>query len=353
VKIFVLLCHASSKLHGEIREAIIARSLCKMGHDARLFRMWGGAAVKGEMFDGTVPVSYYPSDNPKDEIHHQLSTLLANEVRSEQPDIVLLKGMDYDLTEFLISRLDLSHTKIGFIVGGVSVHPVLDHADFVLTESQRQSHEIGEFLGRSIPVQLLSKYVNWEFADQLYANSAEPKKFDIVNVGFFEERKNQIQLKPFFGKYRIAIVGHGPTLASVQQAAEGCENVMFFGDLPNDEALRIISQSRLMVHTSLWEWVPRAIIESLTCGTPVVAFDFAIQGNLGETPAVRLVSRENLEPTVGELLDDLPGLDELSIEARRFAIETHGAQKLEEAARQILFFAEQTRRADAPRRIAV
>jgi glycosyltransferase involved in cell wall biosynthesis len=353
VKIFVLLCHASSKLHGEIREAIIAKSLCTLGHDARLFRMWGGGAVKSETFDGIVPVSYYPSDNPKDEIHQQISTLLADEVRSEQPDIVVLKGMDYDLTEFLIRRLDLSHTRIGFIVGGVSVHAVLQHADFVLTESQRQTEEVRQFLGRPIPVTLLSKYVNWEVADQLYANSAEPKKFDIVNVGFFEERKNQIELKPFFDKYRIAIVGHGPTLASVQQAAEGYDDVTFFGDVPNDEALRIISQSRLMVHTSLWEGVPRAIIESLTCGTPVVAFDFAIQGDLGETPAVRLVSREDLEPTVSEFLDDLPGLGRLSSEARRFALATHGAQKLEEAARQILRFADQARRTDPMQRIAV
>jgi glycosyltransferase involved in cell wall biosynthesis len=353
VKIFVVLCHASSKLHGEIREAIIARSLCRLGHDARLFRMWGGDALKSEMFDGKVPTSYCPSDNPKEEIHHQVSALLVEHVCSEQPDIVLFKGMDYDLAEFLIGCLDLSRTRIGFIVGGVSVHPILHHADFVLTESQRQSREVGEFLGRPVPVKLLSKYVNWELADQLYNNSAEPKKFDIVNVGFFEERKNQIQLKPFFGKYRIAIVGHGPMLGSVQQAAAGYRGVNFFGDVPNDEALRIISQSRLMVHTSLWEGVPRAIIESLTCGTPVVAFDFAIQGDLGETPAVRLVSGEQLEPIVGGLLDDPPRLDELSKEARRFALETHGAGKLEEAARQILLFADQPRSTDPLQRAVV
>jgi hypothetical protein len=151
----------------------------------------------------------------------------------------------------------------------------------------------------------------------------------------------------------LLMVGHGPMLASVQQAAKGCEDVTFFGDMANDEALRIISQSRLMVHTSLWEGVPRAIIESLTCGTPVVAFDFAIQGDFGQTRAVRLVSREDLEPTVRKLLDDVPGLDELSREARRFALETHGAQKLEEAAQQILRFADQARRTDPMQRIAV
>jgi glycosyltransferase involved in cell wall biosynthesis len=353
VKIFVLLCHASSKLHGEIREGIIAKSLCRLGHDARIFRMFGGHVAKSEMFDGIVPVTYYPSENPKDDIHLQISTLLCESICSERPDVVLLKGMDYHLSEFLIRRLDLSHTKIGFIVGGINVHPVLQHADFVLTESQRQSREVREFLSRPVPVEPLSKYVNWELADQLYANSTDPKRFGIVNVGFFDEGKNQIQLKLFFGKYRIAMIGHGPMLASVQQAAKGCEDVTFFGDMANDEALRIISQSRLMVHTSLWEGVPRAIIESLTCGTPVVAFDFAIQGDFGQTRAVRLVSREDLEPTVRKLLDDVPGLDELSREARRFALETHGAQKLEEAAQQILRFANQARRTDPMQRIAV
>ena len=111
------------------------------------------------------------------------STLLCESICSERPDVVLLKSMDYDLSEFLIRRLDLSHTKIGFIVGGINVHPVLQHADFVLTESQRQSREVREFLNRPVPVEPLSKYVNWELADQLYANSTDPKRFDIVNVG--------------------------------------------------------------------------------------------------------------------------------------------------------------------------
>src|SRR5260370_19275353 len=162
---------------------MIAKALCELGHDARLFRMWGGGIVKSEIFDGIVPASYCPADNPKDEMHVQISTRLDDDVRSERPDIVLLKGMDYDLTEFLIRRLELSHTRIGFIVGGVAVHGVLQYADFVLTESQRQSHEITDFLGVPVPVKLLSKYVNWEVADQLYTNSTEPKKFDIVNVG--------------------------------------------------------------------------------------------------------------------------------------------------------------------------
>ena len=129
-------------------------------------------------------------------------------------------------------------------------------------------------------------------ADEAYAaaQATDDKKYDIVNVGYFEDRKNQIELRRFFGKRSVAIVGHGPTLEATKEAATGYEGVTFFGDLPNKSALRVMAASRLMVHTSLWEGLPRAIIELLGCRHPgSCIFDFAIQSRLGNSPVIRLV----------------------------------------------------------------
>src|SRR5262249_41433355 len=143
--------------------------------------------------------------------------------------------------------------RIGFIIGGQPFHPALRYADFVLAESEQQANGIRNFFERSVPVNVLCKYVNWPLAKRLYVESriATTKKYDIVTVGRFEAYKNQIELQRFFGRYRIAMIGDGPCLEAVRSAAAGNADVTFFGAIANDAVLRVIAESRLTVHPSL------------------------------------------------------------------------------------------------------
>ena len=69
MKAFFVLCHQSSKLHGEVREAIVARELRALGIDARLFRPWGGNTDLSNMFEDIVPVTFCPLDQPTADVH--------------------------------------------------------------------------------------------------------------------------------------------------------------------------------------------------------------------------------------------------------------------------------------------
>jgi glycosyltransferase involved in cell wall biosynthesis len=120
--------------------------------------------------------------------------------------------------------------------------------------------------------------------------------------------------------------------------AAGHPGVWAAGHLDQPAALGVMAQSWLMAHCSTWEGLPRVILESLACGTPVVAHDFAIQADFA-TPAVRLVPAEALEATVRGLLADRPALLELGEEARRHALERHGPGLLAAAAAGLLAMA--------------
>jgi glycosyltransferase involved in cell wall biosynthesis len=231
--------------------------------------------------------------------------------------------------------------RIGFILGGLAVDLALARADFVLTESECQVQEIRQTLERPLPLWTLPKYLDWDIADRLYAarRAGAGAEFDIVNVGEFESRKNQIALRPFFGRYRVAMVGTGETAAAVAAAAAGHAGVHLFGPLPNAEALGVMARARLMVHASLWEGVPRAVFEALACGTPVVAHDFAIQERFAGTTAVRLVAQDALVPAAEALLADPARLDAMAEAGRIYARARHGPHRLAEAARQILSLA--------------
>ena len=87
-----------------------------------------------------------------------ISTPLIERVAAEKPDLVIFKGLDYALVDALVERLDPSCDKrIAFVIGGVAVHPTLKSACLVLTESEQQTQAIYDFLGRRIPIRILSK----------------------------------------------------------------------------------------------------------------------------------------------------------------------------------------------------
>jgi len=335
LKVFFVLCHQASQLHGEIREALIAEQLRDSGHDARVFRIYGGSTLKIDSFRDKVPVYFFPSDNHQSDVHVHVSKSLREFLIDNRPDVILFKGIDYDLVPYVLDGLENIAPKIGFIIGGVTIHPMLRRGNFAFIESSRQESEIANFLETSFPTLKLAKFVDWKAADEFYQTE---KEYDIVNVGYFEDRKNQIGLRPFFGKHKLAIVGYGPTLTSVQASASGFAEVNFLGDLNNRDVIRTVCKSRLMVHTSLWEGLPRVIVESLSCGVPVVAFRSAIQEDFSDTDSVLLIEPDELVSTVEGLLLQPERLRELSANARSYALRTHGAQRFAEAAKAIVAF---------------
>lgn len=341
MKIRIVLSHPASQLYGEVREAVIAQALVQQGHDVQVYRVHAAPQEKRDRFGNCVTVRYFPADASNVGAHQTVSGKLVEALLEDRPDAILFKGLGYDIVEHALDRLGSYQPRIGFILGGSAVDPSLARADFVMAESEGQIAQIRAAVSSPLPCTILPKYIDWTTADRLYAERQRPDwpTHDIVNVGSFEPRKNQMALRSFFGRYRVALIGSGETHAVVAEAAAGHPDVRLFGALPNAAALGVVAQSRLMVHVSLWEGVPRAAFESLACGTPVVAHRFAIQDTFEGTRAVRLVSAEELAPTVEALLADPPLLSAMSEEGRAYALQRHGPERLAEAVKQILVMA--------------
>lgn len=105
---------------------------------------------------------------------------------------------------------------------------------------------------------------------------------------------------------RLTLLGAGPEEAALRKLAESqgvSDSVRTPGFVENP--YRYFKAADLFVLSSRWEGSPNVVLEALTCGTPVVAFDCA-GGGLREiardAPEVELVPAEDVE-ALGEAVE--------------------------------------------------
>ena len=79
--------------------------------------------------------------------------------------------------------------------------------------------------------------------------------------------------------YILKIVGDGEEkekLIQLAQSLDISDSVVFTGFLSNDEVIEEIRKSKIYVMTSLQEALPMVLIESISKGTPIVAYDVRV-----------------------------------------------------------------------------
>jgi len=339
MRLAILMSHASRAMGGAVRDMMLARALRRHGVEAAMFRMHPGPAIEREaMLDGTVPVTFCPVDNPQAIAHHQTSAALRAEVAAFAPDLVLYKGLGYRVNADLHAALPVG-TRAGFIVGGGVTDALLEQAVLVLGEYREQ-------LARHFPALLaagralvLPKWIDLAAAGPGRPISAAKATYDIVNVGTFaEKRKNQGALLPLANRHRIAMVGAGPLLAAVRKSVPTADRarVHFLGKLPHPQVFATLQRARLLVHTSTMDGLPRATIEAMACGVPVVAYRSTVEGGIPQGTGGLLVAPAALPHAVDMLLAD----DELRVRmgrnARRYVERHHGEKAIEASAEEML-----------------
>ena len=77
----------------------------------------------------------FPADEPSDSPHRTTSTALLQALCLDQPDVVMVKGVDYRQSAAIFETF--ARERLGVIIGGLGSHPLLDKASIVYFESQK------------------------------------------------------------------------------------------------------------------------------------------------------------------------------------------------------------------------
>jgi len=112
-----------------------------------------------------------------------------------------------------------------------------------------------------------------------YINHNINKKYDIITLGRLSSEKGLdffidiiSKLKLDFPNIRVGIAGKGPILEDLQSQINRLslsENITLLGYV--EDSIKFLNSGRVFLLTSTTEGLPRTVIQSLSCGTPVVA----------------------------------------------------------------------------------
>ncbi len=342
MRIALIMSHADRSMGGATRELHFMRTLQEQGAEVAVFRIHPGPEMERESFlGGAVTVTFTPEDPGAHPVpHHKISAAMVEALRAFAPDVVIFKGLSYAINAHVAGALG-SGPAYGFIVGGSVKDPVLDRAAFVFGEYEEQLAE--HFAGFAA---MGSGFVLPKYIDLDATRPPEPApaaEYDIANVGnFYEKRKNQRDLLRFVPEFRLLLAGGGRPDKAVFGAAEQSGRVHFPGRLDHAALFPLLHRSRIMVHTSTMDGLPRAMVEGMACGLPVIAYRGTVKGGLQHGVQGFLIAPEELEETVRRLLGDAALRQRMSQAARAHVEANHGVPAIRAAASRFLDFLRRT-----------
>ncbi|MGZ8246753.1 glycosyltransferase family 4 protein [Methylomagnum sp.] len=328
MRVALVMSHADRSMVGAIREMTFCEALQeKAGIETRVFRMFKGGFVEKDIFlQGHVHVTFCPADDSALIPHRQVSSVMARELEEFRPDLIIFKGLSYEINRYINDHFP--GIPFGFIVGGSITDRILKKASFVFGEYAEQLNTYFSSFVRMNRAFVMPKYINFDYCK--IDRKTEIKEFDIVNVGnFHEKRKNQIDLLKFSERFKIALVGAaGKKYDELLKLAPNPENVSFMGRLEHAEVFNVLKRSKIMVHTATMEGLPRAIVEGMACGLPVIAYRSTILGGLSQGEHGFLVEQAALEPAVELLLRDDHIRIAIGNRAKRYVEKHHGVSAI-------------------------
>jgi len=145
----------------------------------------------------------------------------------------------------------------------------------------------------------------------------------ICFVGRLVKEKNLFSLlKAISGlHYELTIIGSGPLKDDLKKCAnQNGINVRFPGIIPNNKLPEILNQHELFILPSLYEGMPKALLEAMACGLPVIGTNvYGIREVIRHEKNGILcgTNPESIREAILKLMNDEKLKQKISIEARK------------------------------------
>lgn len=130
---------------------------------------------------------------------------------------------------------------------------------------------------------------------------------------------------------QLDVIGRGADVDRLESIAGNLKNVSLLGMLPHDQVAEMMSMARGLVITSRYEGSPKAVIEAMSSGLPVIAVKAPGLIEIVEDGVNGLLvdpDDESIADAVRRLIDNSELWLKLSENGRRMAIETYSKKSV-------------------------
>ncbi|AJB41775.1 Glycosyltransferase [Thermofilum adornatum 1505] len=151
----------------------------------------------------------------------------------------------------------------------------------------------------------------------------------VYNGRLSREKGVDILLEGFLNsdlKAKLVLIGNGPLEEKLREMARNDDRVIFTGQLPRQEALKIVKGSDVFVLPSIYEGLSTALLEAMALEVPVVAT--RVGGNTeivtdGETGLLVEPNPKDIIKAVSRLLEDREFANKLAHKAYQKVLEQY------------------------------
>lgn len=206
---------------------------------------------------------------------------------------------------------------------------IFDSSDKVLCLSQQSAQEVERLGVDKNKIQVFTYWINVDLFKpiKLAKEKTGWDKFTVLFVGRLVEEKGLKVLlsskKDWDKSINLVIIGTGPLQKLVERQSVKDKNLLYLGIIPQEKLPLYYSAADLLIVPSIHEeGFGRVILESLSCGTPVVG---ARRGAIPEVLSDKVgelidISKKSIKNKVEELFKDRAKIDNYKINARSFAL---------------------------------
>lgn len=205
---------------------------------------------------------------------------------------------------------------------------VLKRADAIAVPDQFAVNYLSDLHG--ITPSRFTILPNFVDTDQFVpAGVTERSKSKFLFVGRLSEEKRPelaVDAAASVPEAQLDVIGSGPDADSIRAQASVSENVNILGAIPYSEVSGVMSTARALVITSRYEGSPKAVIESMASGLPVIAVKSPGLVEIVEDGVNGLLvdpNEQSIAEAIRTLMNDSDLWQKLSTNGRRIAEETY------------------------------
>ncbi|TCP35830.1 glycosyltransferase [Sphingomonas sp. BK235] len=307
------------------RDSRLPALLASMGADVEFWAV--GEETRTLLSDprrGTpYPVRLFAADDRRGRSRDHVSSALNAAARDDPADLFVLIGVDGGVGYKLYDQVLRPRTRrYAIILGGGHWSRLVPRAAFIFLESPVQGRRLTRppFWRRAYPAartQLVGQIIDFDVWKPI---AAEPT-YDLIAASRLVPYKSFDEIGRLSPRFRVAVAGDGPQRDALRARYP---HIAWLGQVDRAEMPALLARARVFFHAGRRDYLPRAIIEAMACGKPVVGFrgsfdDYAIPERCG-----LLVEDRDYAARVAELLADPERIERMGQAARDHVIAAHG-----------------------------